>query len=246
MPILFLVTVGLQVFCAIHVIRSGRPMMWLYLIVLLPVAGSIAYIVVEMLPELRHSRAAREAAGDLKSIVDPDRDLRELTANLDRVDSAGNRLALAKELLSRDRYGEALQLLEGCLMGVHEDDSAIMLALAEARFGLEDHAGTREVLDRLRAAHPDLRSPEGHLLYARALEGEGDSERALFEYEALSGYYPGEEARCRQALLLQKNGQVAEARAAFGEVVRSVDKASKSYFRSQRDWYEVARRNLGE
>ena len=73
-----------------------------------------------------------------------------------------------------------------------------------------------------------------------------DSERALFEYEALAGYYPGEEARCRLALLLQKTGQVAEARAVFGEVVRSIDKASKTYFRSQRDWYEVARRNLSE
>jgi hypothetical protein len=246
MPILVLVTIGLQIFCAVHVIRTGRPMMWLYLIVLLPVAGSIAYMVVEMLPELRHSRAAREAAGDIKSVVDPDRDLRELAANLDRVDSVGNRLALAKELLSRERYGDALQLLEGCLTGVHQDDSAIMLALAQARFGLKDYAGTCEVLDRLRAAHPDLRSPEGHLLYARALEGEGDSERALFEYEALAGYYPGEEARCRQALLLQKIGQVDEARAVFGEVVRSVDKASKTYFRSQRDWYEVARRNLSE
>ena len=246
MPVILVVTVGLQVLCAVHVIRTGRPMMWLYLIVLLPVAGSIAYLVVELLPELGHSRAAREVAKDLKSVVDPDADLRELVANLERVDSVGNRLALAREFLRRERHDDARRLLEESLTGVHEDDPAILLALAEARFGLKDFAGTCEVLDRLRTAHPDLRSPEGHLLYARALEGQGNTERALFEYEALAGYYPGEEARCRRALLLQKTGQVAEARAAFGVVVRSVDKASKTYFRSQRDWYEVARRNLGE
>ena len=246
MPVILVVSVGLQVLCAVHVIRTGRPMMWLYLIVLLPVAGSIAYLVVELLPELGHSRAAREVAKDLKSVVDPDADLRELVANLERVDSVGNRLALAREFLRRERHDDARRLLEDSLTGVHEDDPAILLALAEARFGLKDFAGTCEVLDRLRTARPDLRSPEGHLLYARALEGQGNTERALFEYEALAGYYPGEEARCRRALLLQKTGQVAEARAAFGVVVRSVDKASKTYFRSQRDWYEVARRNLGE
>ena len=246
MPVILVVTVGLQVLCAVHVIRTGRPMMWLYLIVLLPVAGSIAYLVVELLPELGHSRAAREVAKDFKSVVDPDADLRELVANLERVDSVGNRLALAREFLSRERHDDARRLLEDSLTGVHADDPAILLALAEAKFGLKDFAGTCEVLDRLRAAHPDLRSPEGHLLYARALEGQGNTERALFEYEALTGYYPGEEARCRRALLLQKTGQVAEARAAFGEVVRSVDKASKTYFRSQRDWYQVARRNLSE
>jgi hypothetical protein len=221
-------------------------MMWLYLIVLLPVAGSIAYLVVEMLPELRHSRAAREVANDLKAVVDPDRDLRKLVANLDRVESAENKLALARECLRRERHDDARQLLESCLTGVHEDDPAILIALAQAKFGLQDFAGTCEALDRLRAAHPDLRSPECHLLYARALEGQGSGERALFEYDALSGYYPGEEARCRYALLLQKNGQVVEAKAIFRELMRSVEKASKTYFRSQRDWYEVARRNLSE
>jgi hypothetical protein len=34
--------------------------------------------------------------------------------------------------------------------------------------------------------------------------------------------------------------------AVFSEVKRSVERASKVYFRAQRDWYEVAKRNLGE
>ncbi|MDH3594208.1 MAG: tetratricopeptide repeat protein [Rhodospirillales bacterium] len=246
MPIIFLVTVGLQVLCAVHVIRTGRPMMWLYLIVLLPLAGSAAYFLVEIMPDLRHSRAAKQAVRDVGAVIDPDRDFRELVDNLDRVESVENKLALAKECLRRERYDEARRLLESCLTGVHEDDPTLMLALARARFGTKDFAGTREILDRLREAHPDLRSPEGHMLYGRALEGQGNVERALFEYEALAGYFAGEEARCRYALLLQKTGRVDGAKAAFREVVKSVERASRTYFRSQRDWYEVARRNLEE
>ena len=45
-------------------------------------------------------------------------------------------------------------------------------------------------------------------------------------------------------LLLQKSGRVAEARTLFEQVVRSVERASKLYWRAERDWYEVARRNL--
>jgi hypothetical protein len=246
MPVIFLVTVGLQVLCAVHVIRTGRPMMWLYLIVLLPLAGSAAYFLVEILPDLRHSRAAKQAVRDIGAVIDPERDFRELIDNLDRVESVENKLALARECLRRERYDEARRLLESCLSGVHADDPALMLALARARFGTKDFAGTRETLDQLRAAHPDLRSPEGHLLYGRALEGEGHAERALFEYEALAGYFPGEEARCRYGLLFQKTGRVDEAKAVFREVMKSVERASKTYFRSQRDWYEVARRNLNE
>ena len=64
------------------------------------------------------------------------------------------------------------------------------------------------------------------------------------EYAALAGYYPGEEPRCRLALLLQKTGRVAEARTLFQEVLHSVERASRLYYRTERDWYEVARRNL--
>jgi hypothetical protein len=119
-----------------------------------------------------------------------------------------------------------------------------MLGLARAQFALDDHAGACATLDRLRAAHPDLDCPDGHLLYARSKEQQGDVEEALIEYAALAAYYPGEEPRCRLALLLQKSGRVAEARTLFEQVVRSVERASKLYWRAERDWYEVARRNL--
>jgi hypothetical protein len=120
-----------------------------------------------------------------------------------------------------------------------------MLGLAGAQFALADHAGACATLDRLRAAHPNLVCPHGHLLYARCKEQQGEVAQALIEYAALAEYYPGEEARCRLALLLQKTGRVAEARTQFEEVVRSVERASKLYYRTERDWYEVARRNLG-
>ena len=119
-----------------------------------------------------------------------------------------------------------------------------MLGLARAQFALQDYAGACATLDRLRAAHPDLDCADGHLLYARSQEQQGNVEQALIEYAALAEYYPGEEARCRLGLLLQKLGRVAEARTLFQHVVRSVERASKLYYRTERDWYEVARRNL--
>ena len=90
-----------------------------------------------------------------------------------------------------------------------------MLGLALAQFALKDYAGACATLDRLRAAHPDLDCPDGHLLYARSKEHQSEIEQALIEYAALAGYYPGEEARCRLALLLQKTGRVAEAKTLF-------------------------------
>ena len=244
MPALPALVFGLQLLCLAHVVRTGRRCQWLFIILALPLAGCLAYFLLEILPDLRHSRAARQAVRDIGAVIDPERDLRETAQRVAEADTVENRAALAEEFLRRGRAAEAKHLFQSCLTGVHATDHALMLGLARAEFALDDHAGACATLDRLRAAHPDLDCPDGHLLYARSKEQQGEIEQALIEYAALAEYYPGEEARCRLALLLQKTGRVAEARAHFQQVVRSVERASKLYYRAERDWYEVARRNL--
>ena len=244
MPALAALVFGLQLLCLAHVIRTGRRCQWMFIILALPLAGCLAYFFLEILPDLRHSRAARQAVRDIGAVIDPERDLRETAQRVAEADTVENRAALAEECLRRGRAAEAKQLFQSCLTGVHATDHALMLGLARAEFALDDYAGACETLDRLRAAHPSLDCPDGHLLYARSKEQQGETEQALIEYAALAEYYPGEEARCRLALLLQKTGRVAEARTLFQQVVRSVEQASKLYYRAERDWYEVARRNL--
>ncbi len=244
MPALAALVLGLQLLCLTHVVKTGRGCQWLFVIMALPLVGCLAYLLLELLPDLGRSRAARQAVRDLGAVIDPERDLREATGRLAEADTVENRAALAEECLRRGRAADAWRLFESCLAGVHASDHVLMLGLARAQFALEDYAGACATLDRLRAAHPDLACPDGHLLYARSREQQGEVEQALIEYAALAEYYPGEEARCRFALLLQKTGRVAEARTLFQQVVRSVERATRLYYRTERDWYQVARRNL--
>ena len=244
MPILFAVEVGVQVLCAVHVLRTGRPTQWLFVIMLLPVAGCLAYLFLELLPEMRHSRAARRITKDVGAVVNPDGELRRLTKEAMRTDSVQNKFDLAKECIARGRFFDAKELLEQCLTGIHADDPNIMMAMARAQFGDRDYVGCSETLDRLREVNPEFQSSEGHLMYARAKEGQGRDGEALAEYAALSTYYPGEEARCRHALLLHRIGELEDAQSTFQQVVTSVETGSKAYFRAQREWYDLARQHL--
>ena len=56
--------------------------------------------------------------------------------------------------------------------------------------------------------------------------------------------YPGEEARCRYALLLKKLGQEERARRVFREIVESVKGSPGYYKRRQREWVSIARKNM--
>jgi len=94
------------------------------------------------------------------------------------------------------------------------------------------------------AANPGFRSADGHLLFARTVEDTADAAEAIHEYEAVVQGYPGEEARARFGLLLKRQGEHARARDVFQEILDRSDAAPRYYQREQRDWIDVARREL--
>jgi hypothetical protein len=245
MPILAFAGYAVQLLCIVHVVRTGRPYYWIYILLFAPGLGGLAYFIAEMLPELLGTREARQAVGRARRAFDPEREYRMLADQLDTADTAENRKALAEESLRLGKIEQAIMLYRTALTGVHKDDPNIMHGLARAYFAAGDFASCTQTLDALRAANPKYHSGEAHLLYARSLEGQGRVDEALSEYEAVCAYYAGAEARCRYAMLLQQAGRTQQARQLFAEVVRGVDKAGGPFKRAQREWYDIAKRNLG-
>jgi hypothetical protein len=117
-----------------------------------------------------------------------------------------------------------------------------MLGLAQAQFGKGDASGARATLDELIRLNPDFRSPAGHLLYARALEAEGNMPKALEEYRVVAGSFPGAEAAVRYAQLLQAQGHKEEAQKVARELLQQARIAPGHYRRAQREWLEAAER----
>jgi hypothetical protein len=119
-----------------------------------------------------------------------------------------------------------------------------MLGLAQAQFDKGDAHAARETLDELIARNPEFRSPAGHLLYARALEAEGDIAKALEEYRVLAPAYPGAEGSVRYAQLLAAQSRRAEAQQVVRELLEQARIAPAHYRRAQREWLDAAQRLL--
>jgi hypothetical protein len=77
LPALGLLTLVAEVLCAVHVVRTGRPYWWIFLIVFVPLVGVIVYLGAELLTDLLGSRHARLAASGVANFLDPSRGLRE-------------------------------------------------------------------------------------------------------------------------------------------------------------------------
>jgi hypothetical protein len=234
----------IQAALIVHVIRTGRNTLWIWAIALLPAAGPLAYVVVELLPSLFAGAAARRARASVQRAIDPDRDLRHAAAQVALSANVEARRRLADELLERGQFDAAIAAYAAGLTGIFEHDPTLLLGLARAQFAKGEFSAARESLDRLIKENPDFKSAEGHLLYARALEAEGALERAESEYAALQGSYPGAEGRVRYALLLKRLGRNEEANQLLREILQGAELAPRHYRKAQAQWLERARREL--
>ena len=175
----FLISLVIQVLLIIHCIRTGRNSLWIWAIALLPLAGPIAYVLIELLPGLFASRGTRRAVRGMRKVLDPEQDLRRYQDEARLTGDVASRQRFADELVRHGRSQEAAGIYRQALTGLYEHDPNLMLGLARALFASGAFSEARSTLDALIAHNPDFRSPDGHLLYARALEGEGNRDKAL-------------------------------------------------------------------
>ncbi len=240
MPLIFL-SIVVPLALVVHIIKTGRNMSWFFIVLFFPLIGSLAYFIIELLPELTNTRTAKSAQRSLAKAVDPDKELREAAAQYELARTAQNALRLAGAHLERGQFREARELYQRSLSGVHSDDPDLLLGLAAAHFGLAEYAEVLRCLDTLKTTNPGKTSQDGHLLYARALDELGRGDEAIHEYEALVGYYSGPEPTCRLATLLKAKGRADEARTLFESVVARSKTAGKHYNTLYRDWVALAR-----
>jgi hypothetical protein len=218
---------------------------WIYILIGMPGIGTLVYFFAEIMPELMQTGTARQTASGVARAINPGKGMREALRRVEITPTAENKAFLAERYLLAGQAAEAAALYRDALVGVHATDPGMMLGLARALFAQGDTAETEIVLDnKLREANPDYNTPDGHLLYIRSLEDQGKIDAALEEYRALAVYYPGQEARCRYAMLLLRSGRADAARRMFGEICQLIEYGPRHQRRAQRAWHDIARRSL--
>src|SRR5215213_756305 len=243
MPV-YLVILLLDITLIYHASRTGRLQPWAFIILLIPLAGALAYIVVELVPEWFGSPGAQQARKRVAERLDPEKRYRELSDRLAGSDTIANRDALAAECLRIGRFDEAERHYGHVLTLPMGSEPIYALGKAQAQFGLNRPADALATLDDLKARWPGFESAEGHLLYARALAELGRVDEALDEYHAVSGYFPGAEARVRYGMLLRMAGRNAEARVVFNELLIQMRRAPKYLRDAQAEWLSIAEKQL--
>jgi len=233
----FILIIALQVSCIVHVVRHGRSTIWITALIFLPVASTIAYFIVEILPTMRHNRHVRAARQKVVETLDPERELRAAQQQLEIADTMANRVRVADALTALGRHPEALPLYQ---RGAGpRPDFRTGEKLARSLFFNDRPREALSVLDALPKVTGQSDLDRTSLLQARILEDMGRSEEALELYSGVMDRLPGDEARCRYAALLLKVGRRGEAQRVLEEVeqrLKYVDRHTRASDGRMYDW----------
>ena len=231
---------AVQVVCVIHILKTGRPYWWIWIIWGIPFLGLAAYVYLEVRPSLRKFNM-ETLLWNFKS--SPQR-IRILQQQLEDTTTIKNRLALADELRRAGQYDQECQVVEMGLRGPFADDAQLLLRLAEAN--LEGGRAQQAELLFLKIV-PERSSDfllRHKLLKARILGTLGRDGEAEPIFRELVGSKKSEAPRYYFAQYLLRRNQPAEATAILRDILYQYRRGTQVWRFQERQWYYATRKLL--
>jgi hypothetical protein len=237
--------IAIQVMTLVHVVRTGRTQPWLFVVLFLPLVGSVAYLIAEVLPEVLGSSAAGKAKSAARDLMDPERRLRAAVENAESLDTPQAFADLAREYARLGRYQDALAQFERAMTGLFADDPELSYAAAMAAFegaeaGQLPWSEGRRYLERVELSDEKFRAKDRSLLRARLAAAEGRAEAADTEFRELTRGHSSPETRVRFAHFLYTQDRLDEARALLSEVLKEASRSTPHVRQMNADWFAQA------
>jgi hypothetical protein len=206
--------------------------------------GGAAYLIIELLPEFSGSITGQRAARSVRQTLNPGAELRQHEAAWTQSPNVDNSRRYAEALLEAGQSTEAEDIINQALKGLFSTEPTLLLLKARIQFENDRTGEAVQTLEALQQHNPEFRSAEGHLLYARALQAEDRIDEAVREYSAVSGYYPGVEARYRLALCLRTTGNDKASNSELESILNDARLAPPHFRKSQKKWLDLVKREM--
>lgn len=216
---------------AIHAMRTGQQMYWLFILFSFPLLGSVVYFFVIYLPDSRLERGGRKMVSAAVKALDPTRELREAHDAFEYTPTAQNQMRLAAAQLDAGQPQEAAASYEACLKGPFASDPEIRLGAARAFIACGRFDAAIGHLQSIRANEPNFRGEDLSLLLAQALAGAGRSNEARAEFDSAVARFGSFAAMAEFAIWAADTGD----RTTATTLKAQIDEATKRWNRHNRE-----------
>jgi hypothetical protein len=238
-----LLSLLISILLCVHVVRTNQQIFWIFIILFVPVLGSLVYVAAVVVPEMVGGTRAKRMGMAARDALDPTREYRTAKAAAGDSPTVHNRMRLGAAAAALGRHAEAEQLYSEAATGIHADDPALLLGRANALIELGRAPEAAPLLDKLTEEQP-TRSPSTALALARVYESLGHYKEADAAYQWAAGRLPGLEALARYAAFLANTGRKQEAADNLAEIDRRIERSNPQFRRESRPWRDLAAQAL--
>lgn len=231
--------------CGIHVVRTGRELYWLWILVIAGPLGAAIYFLAIILPEMLGGRAARNVGKAARQALDPERDFRNAMRALEDTPTVGNRMKVAQAAAGLGRWEDAEAQWAQCVTGHWAEDVTILMGHANTLLELKRFDDALNRLQQVKALGREGETPAVALAFARAYEGLGRNEEADDAYRFAADRVPGLEAGARYVAFMAKTGRRDDAEIGLAEIERRLQKIAGPLRGEARVWRDMAAKALG-
>lgn len=221
----------------IHCLRSGTQTTWIWVIIFLPVVGSIAYIFLEML------RGKNVSAIDFSTIFNSKPSIKRLEENLRFTDTFNNRVMLADAYMENGMTQKAIDLYESSLTGAFEENEYVHMQLIKAYFKLDQFEKVVSIAKKI-SQLPTFPRSRCHMQYAIALEHMGKVQEAEKEFQKMQSRFSFYEPRYEYGLFLLRANRKDEAKDLYESMLAENSQLSPRERRSAAPYLKLVREEL--
>ncbi|AXT20849.1 hypothetical protein D7030_11190 [Flavobacteriaceae bacterium AU392] len=214
--------VALQVFCIYHLYKNRNEYYWVFLILFLPLLGSLIYLFLKVF----NRQDVESIQKEVTTIINPGKRVSDLEKQLQFSDTFQNRVNFADALFGVKDYQKAIHHYKETLSSSFQDDYYVITQLITSFFEIEDYKNVVFYVNKIKDKR-EFQKSKIQFLYGLTLEKLKQLDKAEIELRKIDQRYSFYQERLILAKFLISRNKQADAKEILEEIYTESEHMTK-------------------
>ncbi|WP_353778243.1 hypothetical protein [Winogradskyella sp. 3972H.M.0a.05] len=205
--------IGLQAYCIYHWFKNRTDYYWVFLIIFLPVIGSLIYLITQVF----NKKDVDKLQDDVVNIINPTKKIKDLESKVSFSDTFQNRLDLADAYFDIGDYNTAITNYLKAKNDYSQNDYYTIKKLIYSYFQKDEFTEVIGLAESIKSKSEFNGSYE-QFLYGVSLERVGEIDKAETQLEQIDKRYSNYEERLDLAKFYLKHNKEDKAKTLLTEI----------------------------